>query len=273
MIRIPAIFSETKERRPWVTPMLGIGLVMLIGLSILQDFMFSEIKNTGFYVSESLLYNSLWLYVIPLGGLLRKTISRITIASKRLQWSAYFGVVVGITLVHLLLFTVVFVGISWLLYTPTHRFSGIFNTILTHQSALLLVVYGIVVVVQKKKDAMALFGPTKEPISRVLKLKQGTKIRTVPIAQICCITTDKPYSALHTLKKKHLDRRSLKEFETLLPSEKFVRIHRASLVNTDSVCELRSRKNGDYDVLLKNGMELRMSRHYRSHWEQLLHSD
>ncbi len=48
-------------------PELWIGIFILaIGLSVFQDYVYSQVKNTGFYLSESLLYNSIWIFLVPL---------------------------------------------------------------------------------------------------------------------------------------------------------------------------------------------------------------
>ena len=39
--------------------------VILYGLAIFQDYVFSEIQFTGFYWSETMLYNTFWLLFIP----------------------------------------------------------------------------------------------------------------------------------------------------------------------------------------------------------------
>jgi len=48
------------------------------------------------------------------------------------------------------------------------------------------------------------------------------------------------------------------------------RIHKSSIVNLSQVKELKPKQNGDYEVTLKNGRELRLSRNYNQCLEQLL---
>ncbi|MBP7644450.1 MAG: hypothetical protein KA767_13995, partial [Saprospiraceae bacterium] len=42
------------------------GLVGFMLLAVFQDYLFSKFQDTGFYLSESLLYNAIWLFLIPL---------------------------------------------------------------------------------------------------------------------------------------------------------------------------------------------------------------
>ena len=101
-------------------------------------------------------------------------------------------------------------------------------------------------------------------------MKIGSKLITVPTATIQFIATDKPYSVVHTADQKFMDAKSLKEFETELDPKIFLRVHRSTILNARCIKELKSRSNGDYDATLKNGQTFRLSRHYRSNWQQLL---
>jgi two-component system LytT family response regulator len=51
--------------------------------------------------------------------------------------------------------------------------------------------------------------------------------------------------------------------ETQLDPNRFVRIHRCSIVNVERIKQLQPWFRGDYLVLLNNGPELKMSRSYR----------
>ncbi|HXD31654.1 MAG TPA: LytTR family DNA-binding domain-containing protein [Pyrinomonadaceae bacterium] len=72
------------------------------------------------------------------------------------------------------------------------------------------------------------------------------------------------YVQLHAGTKKYLHRCSLVELEKQLDPERFVRIHRSTIVNTASVKELYLQSHGDYTMILKDGTELKLSRSYRS---------
>lgn len=70
------------------------------------------------------------------------------------------------------------------------------------------------------------------------------------------------YLELHAGGEKHLIREQLSRLEAKLDPEKFVRIHRSSIVNLDSIKSLHPLFNGDHLVILKNGRELNLSRKY-----------
>jgi two-component system LytT family response regulator len=55
----------------------------------------------------------------------------------------------------------------------------------------------------------------------------------------------------------------MKQLESQLDSDKFVRIHRSTIVNIERVKELRAWFHGDYIVILQDDTRLRLSRSYR----------
>jgi two-component system LytT family response regulator len=57
--------------------------------------------------------------------------------------------------------------------------------------------------------------------------------------------------------------------EAKLNPEKFLRIHRSTIVNVDRIKELHPMFSGDYAVILKNGTELALSRNYRDRFSEL----
>ena len=68
------------------------------------------------------------------------------------------------------------------------------------------------------------------------------------------------YVKLHVGRKGHLLRESMSELEARLDPDKFLRIHRSSIVNLDRVSELRPLPGGEYTVLLHDGTQLKLSR-------------
>lgn len=71
------------------------------------------------------------------------------------------------------------------------------------------------------------------------------------------------YAKLHVKRESHLIRETMNGLESKLNPDKFLRIHRSTLVNIDCIKELHPLFSGDYTVLLKNGVELTLSRNYR----------
>jgi two-component system, LytTR family, response regulator len=61
----------------------------------------------------------------------------------------------------------------------------------------------------------------------------------------------------------HIIRRTLSELERDLGDEKFIRIHRSIIVNLDRVHGLELQNAGEYEVVLKSKIRLRLSRRFR----------
>ncbi len=71
------------------------------------------------------------------------------------------------------------------------------------------------------------------------------------------------YAELHVTGATHLVRATMAELEEGLDPERFVRIHRATLVRIDRIREVAPASHGDCDVVLDDGTVLKLSRRYR----------
>jgi two-component system LytT family response regulator len=71
------------------------------------------------------------------------------------------------------------------------------------------------------------------------------------------------YVKLHAGRERHLLRETMSHLEGRLDPNRFLRIHRSTLVNIDRIKELHPLFSGDYTVLLRTGAELTLSRNYR----------
>lgn len=70
------------------------------------------------------------------------------------------------------------------------------------------------------------------------------------------------YLELHVGRETHLIREKLSHLETRLDPQVFMRIHRSTIVNLDHIKSLHPLFNGDQIIILKNGVELNLSRTY-----------
>jgi two-component system, LytTR family, response regulator len=71
------------------------------------------------------------------------------------------------------------------------------------------------------------------------------------------------YVSIHVGRESHLIRETLQSVEGRLDPEKFLRVHRSTVVNCDRIKELQPLFHGDYVVRLRDGTELTLSRNYR----------
>lgn len=78
------------------------------------------------------------------------------------------------------------------------------------------------------------------------------------------------YVKLHVGGESHMLRETMGRIEERLDPEKFLRIHRSTIVNIERIQELQQQFHGDYLVVLKNGQRLTLSRSYRDRVQELL---
>jgi two-component system, LytTR family, response regulator len=78
------------------------------------------------------------------------------------------------------------------------------------------------------------------------------------------------YLRLQAGKESYMIRERMSQMESKLDPDKFVRIHRSTLVNIDRIKELQPLFNGDQLVILRDGKQLTMSRTYRERLMSIL---
>lgn len=96
-----------------------------------------------------------------------------------------------------------------------------------------------------------------------LVVKSGGRITFLRVEEIDWVEAADNYVRIHAGRESHLMRETLQSLESRLNPEKFLRIHRSTLVNLDSIRELQPIFHGDYLVKLNDGTELTLSRSYR----------
>jgi two-component system LytT family response regulator len=103
-----------------------------------------------------------------------------------------------------------------------------------------------------------------------LLIKSAGRVSFLKVDEIDWIGAEDYYVKLHVGRKGHLLRETMNELESKLDPEKFVRVHRSSIVNLERVRELQQLVNGDYAVVLHDGTELKLSRGRREQLETFL---
>lgn len=96
------------------------------------------------------------------------------------------------------------------------------------------------------------------------------KVKLVPVGEIDYIAASGPYAEIVTGTRRHLVREPMQTLEDRLDPQRFVRIHRSYIVPLDRIDALFRGAGGDYEVQLKDGTRLRVSRSRREMLEQRL---
>lgn len=264
-----------KTNSKLLNPSLGILVlfcVVLYSLAIFQDYVFSEIQSTGFYWSDTMLYNIYWLLFIPFLRIANFIYNKVQPKSltNKILYASSTGFI--FSLLHIFLFTSIFILGSNIIFPEPHRFSRIFKNAISNQLYITIIAYlfspFVFDYLKSKKQLNKLF-PIQKTI-RTITVKNGTRRIKIDISTILFIKTDRPYTMVYFNNQKFLHDESLKKLEKLLDSQIFFRVHRSAIINKNHITELKSRKNGDYDGILTNGKSVRFSRHYRQNWNELL---
>ncbi|MFO1462071.1 MAG: LytTR family DNA-binding domain-containing protein [Verrucomicrobiota bacterium] len=102
-----------------------------------------------------------------------------------------------------------------------------------------------------------------------IPVKSGGRVTFVNAADVDWVGSADNYVELHVGTQTHLIRETLTAMEQRLPSNRFVRISRTSIVNAERVRELQPLFHGEYSVTLKDGTRLTLSRTYRDQLPRL----
>ena len=96
-----------------------------------------------------------------------------------------------------------------------------------------------------------------------LMIKSSGRVFFLRTAEIDWIEAEGNYLRLHAGKDSHLLRETMNRLASKLNPDKFLRIHRSTLVNIERIKELQPLFSGDYVVILRDGKQLTLSRSYR----------
>lgn len=99
--------------------------------------------------------------------------------------------------------------------------------------------------------------------SERLLVPDGERLQLIDTTSIEWLEADDNYVHVHTAARRYLLRRTLQDLLLQLGGERFVRIHKSAAVNLSAIAALTPLFKGDYEVELRNGRGLRLSRRYR----------
>ena len=113
--------------------------------------------------------------------------------------------------------------------------------------------------------------PTQPPkyLER-LTLRNGNRMFFQKIDEVDFFVSSANYVVAHCGIQSHRMRSTMNDLERRLDPRQFVRIHRCTIINIDSLREFRPLPHGDYSVKLKDDRELTLSRNYRQQFRGAL---
>lgn len=96
--------------------------------------------------------------------------------------------------------------------------------------------------------------------SHRLVIRSSGRVVFLDLNEIDWIEAAANYVRLHLGKDSYLLREGIGQLAAKLDSDRFVRIHRSSIVNVNRIRELQPCESGEYIAVLRNGKELSCSR-------------
>jgi two-component system LytT family response regulator len=119
------------------------------------------------------------------------------------------------------------------------------------------------------ESIMRMISPVQPPAGLIQRLvvKIAGATRFLNVAELEWIEGSGVYVNLHTGGKEILHRASLNSLEKRLDPQRFVRIHRSAIVNIDRVSRLEPMSHGEFDVVMRSGARVKLSRTYRAQVE------
>jgi len=102
----------------------------------------------------------------------------------------------------------------------------------------------------------------------VVKTRAATRL--LMIQDIDWIEAAGVYVTVHAGEEEFLYRANLGAVASRLDPFRFVRIHRSAIVNLKSISLLERRSHGEFEIVLRDGTRLMLSRNYRADVEAML---
>ncbi|RUL62194.1 response regulator transcription factor [Dyella dinghuensis] len=94
-------------------------------------------------------------------------------------------------------------------------------------------------------------------------IRERDKTNLIRVDSIDCIESAGVYVALHVGDERIIHRAALGELIGRLDPRRFVRVHRSTVVNVDSILHLEPASHGEFDLVLRGGQRVHVSRTFR----------
>ena len=250
---------------------LKITVSLLAVLEFGQDYIKSILNNSEFFLYHSLAYKIFWVLFIPFGYTYICLQKRYT--SNLDDWKGLLKealLIITITLLHLFIFSLFLHLASFVINDNPWQLTSLLTKKLSTRLYLGLSFYIIFSAIYYYVGQQIPKGNDQKNSPNSLLIKSGKKTTLVNTNKIHWIVSDGPYLEVYTPGKKYVILDSLKNIINSLP-ENFSRIHKSTIVNIDQIQSSKSRGNGDFDLVLKCGKEVRLSRNYAKPLKGVLH--
>ncbi len=91
-------------------------------------------------------------------------------------------------------------------------------------------------------------------------VKSNSNIHIIPLSDVNYIESEDDYVMIHTSSGKYLKHQTMSFYEEHLSKNMYIRIHRSYIVNINNINKIEKYGKDNYQVILKDGAELKVSR-------------
>jgi len=105
--------------------------------------------------------------------------------------------------------------------------------------------------------------PAAERKNERLTIKADGRFVFLKPDEIVWVEADDNYVILHLVTGRLMARETMAAIEVRLGTARFIRVNRSAIVHLDQIKELQPTLHGDYNVLLREGTKLPLSRNQR----------
>lgn len=103
-----------------------------------------------------------------------------------------------------------------------------------------------------------------------LAVRVGDRVLYLRVADFDWIEASGDTVRIHVGRQVYEHRATLTQLEQRLPRERFVRVHRSTIVNTDRITEFQPWFQGDWIIILGDGTRLQSGKSYRARVRSLM---
>lgn len=264
-------FVVTNRKASFV---LMLFVVTAVVLTLTQDLLRSALNNSAFYFSESFLFSSFWWLFAPL------LFIQYVVVRQKITIRPYFQLAIILIpiVLHLFAFPLLVWLLSCLFYYHTFDLQQTFNYTVSEQFYLLVLLYSVPLLIfqfgaKKAKPAEASSDAEQERdtiqfVHSFIVAERNKKV-SIAVLEILYFSANSPYISIHLEGTKYLHNETLKSVSNKLDPDQFVRVHKSTIINIKMVDTYTTRLNGDYDLTMKNGVQLRVSRNFATNFKTL----
>ena len=112
---------------------------------------------------------------------------------------------------------------------------------------------------EKTKEILEEVSKSPAQSNRVV-LKDGGKIKIIPVTQIHYLEAADDYVKIHTAEGAFLKKKTMQFFEDSLATFHFVRVHRSYIINTQLITRIDVHEKDNHLVLLSSGVRVPVSK-------------